>query len=402
MGTTHYFKAKDHKDRVVSGRVVAGSVEEVRNKLMSKQLVLISSSTERPATSLVLSGGVSQDALVIGTRQLAFLVGASVPIVEALHTVSNNTKDIGLKKVMRDLSGIVESGQPLSSALKRYPSIFSVIYVNLVRSGEEGGSLDVMLKQLATYIEKTHSIKKRVKAGMMYPGFVTIAATAIVIGIMMFLVPKFQDIFSDSGKELPMLTQTVIAISTLMRENFIMMTLGVIVMGIGVVIFAKHPVGARVFESIQLKLPGFGSLFIRFYIARFARTTSSLLSSGGTFTDAITLGGKASGSIFFREATDRIARMVESGYSFSNAISKETVFPGIVRNMVSVGEKTGNVDDVLNKIAEFYEEQVESTVEGLLKLIEPVLIVGIALVIGFIVISLYLPVFEMGSILSEG
>ena len=402
MGTTHYFKAKDHKDRVVSGRVTASSVEEVKNKLMSKQLVLISSSTQRPTTSVMFSGGVSQNALAVGTRQLAFLVGASVPIVEALHTVSNNTKDIGLKKVMKDLSETVESGQPLSSALKRYPLVFNVVYVNLVRSGEEGGSLDTMLKQLATYIEKTYSIKKRVRAGMMYPGFVTAAATTIVIGIMLFLVPKFQDIFSDSDRELPALTQLVISISKLMRDNFIMMGLGLVVMGIGVMIFAKSPTGERVFESIKLNLPGFGNLFIRFYVARFARTTSSLLSSGGTFTEAVQLGGKASGSIFFREATNRIARMVESGYSFSNAISKEKVFPGIVRNMISVGEKTGNVDDVLNKIAEFYEEQVEATVEGLLKLIEPVLIVGIALVIGFIVIALYLPVFEMGNVLSQG
>ena len=400
----YYFKAKDHNHRMVRGRVQASSKDEVEKKLMSRQLVLVSASSEQPATkiSMRVLGSVSTGKLVVATRQLAFLINASVPIVQALDTVSNNTSDTALKNIFANLKNAVESGTAFSVALKKYPEAFDDIYVNLVKSGEEGGSLDVMLKQLAVYIEKSHHIKQKVRSAMMYPGFIAFVACAIVTGIIVFLVPKFEEIFSDAGQQLPALTQLIVDISHALREHFVLIGLSLAGLVFGFLVFIKTESGRRIWESFTTHLPGVGNLISKTFIARFTRTLSSLLFGGGNIVESVLVAGKASGSVFITEASKNIAESVQAGFSLAKSLSKEKVFPALIKNMLVVGEQTGNVDDVLLKIAEFYEEQVDAAVEGLLKMIEPVLIVGVALVIGFILIALYLPIFDMSGAIAGG
>ena len=402
MSNIYYFQAKDHNQRIVKGRVKASSREEVEEKLISRQLVLIQANTKKQPQKSFLIGGVAKGALVVAIRQLSFLINASVPVVQALDTVSLNTSDVGLKKVLYDLARSVESGQSFSSALKQYSHIFDEVFINMVHSGEEGGSLDVMLSQLAVYIEKSHSVRKKVRGGMLYPGFITVVAGLIVVGIMVFLVPKFENIFADSGQNLPGLTQIVIDTSRYMRNNAVTFIIGLVGMIVGLAIFLRTDVGRRIKEMVLMGLPVFGDLMKKYYIARFSRTVSSLLSSGGQIVASLKIGAKSTGSIFFREAVLRVSDMVETGHTLSKCISKEKIFPGLIKNMISVGEETGNLDEVLKKIADFYEEQVDVAVESMLKLIEPILIVGIAVVISFIVIAMYLPIFQMGELLSGG
>ena len=397
------FRARDSNQRIVQGRVKAVSKEEVEKKLITRNLVLVSAVPEdetKPSVFSMSFGGVSSKKLVISTRQLSFLVNASVPIVQALETVSSNTDDLVLKKVFHSLSVSIASGQSFSAALKKFPHIFDDLYLNMVKSGEEGGSLDVVLRRLAAYIEKTESIKNRVKSAMMYPTFVMIAATLIMIGIIVFLVPKFEEIFSQAGQDLPVLTQMIVTLSHFMRDHFFLLILGIGGFIVGLIMFVKSSDGAKIFEKFLLKLPGFGPLISKNYIANYSRTLSSLLNSGVNIIEAIQIAGRSSGSILIRESSDRAAGVVSSGFNFGKAIAREKIFPDLVKNMILVGEETGNVDDVLGKIADFYEEQVDAAVEGLVKLIEPALIVGVALMIGFVLIALYLPIFQISGTLA--
>ena len=401
MSAIYYFQAKDHNQRLVKGRVKASSREEVEEKLMARQLILIQANTKKQPRAFFI-GGVSKNNLVVAVRQLSFLVNASVPVVQALDTVSSNTSDVGFKKVLHELARSVESGQSFSSALKQYSHIFDEVFINMVHSGEEGGSLDVTLSQLASYIEKSNSVKRKVRGGMLYPGFITVAAGVIVAGIMIFLVPKFESIFADFGKDLPALTQAVIDVSRFMRDNSMKIMVGLGGLIVGVLIFLKTDTGKRIKEMCLMGIPFFGDLLRKYYIARFSRTVSSLLSSGEQVVAALKIGSKSTGSIFFQEAILRVSDMVETGHTLSKCITKEKIFPGLIKNMISVGEETGNLDEILTKIAQFYEEQVDVAVENLLKLIEPILILGIAVIISFIVIAMYLPIFQMGELLSGG
>ena len=398
------FKARDVNQRVIRGRIKAATKEDVEQRLMARQLTLISASEDSGSSNLLEMsfGGVKSKNLVVATRQLAFLVNASVPIVQALEAVSVNTDDHKLKSIFKKLSVNVESGQSFSNALKSYPHIFNELYLSMVKAGEEGGTLDSVLKQLSTYIEKSENIKQKVKSALMYPCFITVAAFAILTAIIVFLVPKFEEIFSDAGQELPELTQLIISISHFIRNHYVICILGIIAVIVCVKMILKTDTGARNFERLLLNLPGFGPLFSKNYVANYSRTLSSLLSSGVMVIDGIKISGKASGSILIKEASYRMCKIIEAGHNFGKALTREKIFPGLVKNMVIVGEETGNVDAVLEKIADFYEEQVEVAVEGLLKLIEPAMILGVALVIGFILIALYLPIFEISGTMAGG
>ena len=400
------FKAKDHNQRIVRGRMKAGSQDEVEQRLHTRQFTLISSVVEekkRNKLSEITIGGASTKNLVLATRQLAFLVKASVPIVQALDVVSNNTDDVALRKIFDQVSQSISSGKSFSASLKNFPREFNELYVNMIHAGEEGGSLDVMLNQLATYTEKTENIKRRVKSAMMYPIFVASAAILIVIGMIVFLVPQFQEIFSDAGQDLPALTQLLVDVSDFVRNHYIFMVVSIITLIGSFITYIKSHSGSRVWEKIVISLPlGFGSLFLKNYIARFCRTLACLLGSGGNIVESISIAGKSSGSVLFKDASVRISDAVEKGFRFGKVLSQEKLFPGLVRNMVTSGEQTGNIDEILMKIAEFCEEQVDAAIEGIMKLIEPVMIVSVAVIIGFILVALYLPIFEMSGTLAGG
>lgn len=398
------FKAQDVNKRIVRGRITAHSQQDIKEKLISKQLILVSANVVESKKGLGFSSGgggkIKTKHLVIVTRQLSFLLNAGVPIVQALETAANNTEDVTARKIFTSISQTVESGKNFSGALKNYKNTFNTLYINMVKAGEEGGSLDVMLNQLSIYMEKTEKIKRKVKSAMMYPCFILFAATVMVLGIIYYLVPQFQAIFEKAGQELPGITQFIVNFSDLLRNHFILIFFGT---GITVMAFSfllKTPGGAKLFEQFISKVPALGGLFTKNSIARYSRTLSCLLSAGVGISDAINISGKASGSIMIGEASSRIALVIESGYSFGRAFSQEKIFPVLIKNMVAVGEETGSVDAVFAKVADFYEEQVEAAVEGVIKLIEPVLIVGVGGAIAFVLIALYLPIFKMSGTLA--
>ena len=396
----YQFKAKDSSQRVVSGRIKASSKADVEKRLMSRQLVLISAHEQDQQLFKMTFNKVKGKNLAVATRQLAFLVNASVPIVQALDTVAINTIDRNLNNIFKQVSMDVETGQSFSDALQKHPQAFNSLYINMVKSGEEGGSLDTVLKQLASYIEKSEAIKNKVKSAMIYPVFVAVASFVIITGIIVFLVPKFEEIFESAGKELPALTQFIVSLSHLLRDNAALFIVGMVFLIFGFLAFIKTKAGAKLWEQFLMGLPGFGNLLSQNYIANYSRTLSSLLSSGVLITDAIHIGGRASGSLLIEESSTRIGQRISVGHSFGKALRGESLFPSLVRNMIIVGEETGNVDDILGKIADFYEEQVANAVDGLIKVIEPLLILIVAAAIGFILVALYLPIFQISGTLA--
>lgn len=403
----YQFRAKDSNRRVVQGRVKANSKDEVEHKLMSRQLVLISASLQNTKKSNfnlleINFGGISHKKVVLATRQLAFLVKASVPIAQGLDIVGKNTDDAPLRRIFEELAQGIIAGKSFSASLSAYPNVFDELYINMVRAGEEGGSLDVMLNQLAAYIEQTENIKGRVKSAMMYPVFVGIVAILIVIGMIVYLVPKFEEIFAEADQQLPAITQMLVDVSDFMRNNSVLLILSMIGMGFAFVTFIKSDYGSRVWERVLTNIPGFGSLFVKNNVARFSRTLSCLLSAGGNIIESIKIAGKSSGSVLMKDASMRVSESVEKGFRLGKSLANEDIFPSLMRNMVISGEQTGNVDDILMKIAEFCEEQVDAAVNGIIKMIEPVMIVSVAIVIGFIIIALYLPIFKMSGALAAG
>ena len=402
----YQFRAKDSSKRVVQGRVKANSRDEVEQKLMSRQLVLISLSSQqqkKPVNLLEMNiGGISHKKVVLATRQLAFLVKASVPIAQALDIVGKNTDDAPLRRIFETLAESIIAGKSFSASLSAFPKIFDELYINMVRAGEEGGSLDLMLNQLATYIERTENIKGQVKSAMMYPIFITVVAMMIVVGMIIYLVPKFEEIFAEADQQLPAITQMLITISDFMRNHFILLIMIMVGLGVSFVTFIKSESGSRIWERFLTNVPVFGPLFVKNNVARFSRTLSCLLSAGGNIIESIQIAGKASGSVLIKDASVRVSESVEKGFKFGRSLASESVFPSLMRNMIISGEQTGNVDDILLKIAEFCEEQVEAAVNGVIKLIEPVMIVGVALIIGFIIVALYLPIFKMSGALASG
>ena len=259
-----------------------------------------------------------------------------------------------------------------------------------------------MLNQLASYIEKTESIKGRVKSSMMYPVFVGITAILIVIGMIVYLVPKFEAIFAEADQELPAITQMLVDMSDFMRNNSVFLIVAVIALSVSFVMFIKTEHGSRVWERFLTNIPGLGPLFVKNNVARFSRTLSCLLSAGSNIVESIKIAGKSSGSVLMQDASLRVSESVERGFRLGKSLASESIFPGLMRNMITSGEQTGNVDDILMKIAEFCEDQVDAAVNGIIKMIEPVMIVGVALIIGFIIVALYLPIFKMSGALAGG
>ena len=326
----YQFRAKDPNRRVVQGRVKANSKDEVERKLMSRQLLLISATvqeTKKSSSLLEISiGGISHKKVVLATRQLAFLVKASVPIAQALDIVGKNTDDPPLRNIFEELAQSIIAGKSFSASLSAYPDVFNDLYVNMVKAGEEGGSLDVMLNQLASYIEKTESIKGRVKSSMMYPVFVGVTAILIVIGMIVYLVPKFEEIFAEADQELPAVTQILVDVSDFTRNHSVLLIMAVIALIVSFVTFIKTEQGSRAWERFLTHIPGLGSLFVKNNVARFARTLSVLLSAGSNIVESIRIAGKSSGSVLMQDASVRVSESVERGFRLGKSLASESIF----------------------------------------------------------------------------
>ncbi len=350
------------------------------------------------------TGKVPSKTLTVFTRQLSTLISAGLPLLRSLRTLGKQEKDANLKKIMLGLSESVEGGTTFSEALSQHPKAFNKLYVNMVKAGELGGVLEIVLTRLAEFAEKSQRIKGKVTSAMVYPLVVLTIAVGIVTFLMLFIVPKFEAIFKDmlGGRPLPFITQMIMDLSRFIQGNFILIAV-VIIVGVFAARFSmKMPGVAAAVDNYKLKIPLFGDMLTKTSVARFSRTLGTLVSSGVPILQALNITRDTAGNLRVSKAVESIHDNVKEGESMVTPMEASGIFPPMVVSMVQVGEETGQLPDMLTKVADVFEEEVDNAVSGLTSLLEPVMIVLLALVVGTIVVALFLPLITIIQDLTGG
>ncbi len=408
-----HYTAMDGRGKEQKGRIDAENEQDAAAKL--KQMGLFPTNISQVgggargqapgAAGRKPSGGrgwgaprIKRKKLTTLTRQLATLLDAGLPLVRALRTLERQGKgDPAVRKVMGDLATSVEGGSTFSDALAAHPKSFSKLYVSMVRAGEASGALETVLSRLAEFMEKAQRISGKVKSAMIYPLVVLTVAGLITAGLMVFIVPKFAKIFGEMlpGSELPALTRFVIHVSDIMKNDALYVVIGIVVFIILLKLFRKTKIGALVLDYIKVKLPPINDLVIKATVARFCRTLGTLMQSGVAVLQALQIVRDTAGNEVVSRAIQTIHDAVKEGEGMTKPMGAANVFPGMVVSMVEVGEETGALPEMLNRIADTYEEEVDRAVEALTSMIEPAMIVFLAVIIGTIVIALFSPLIKL-------
>lgn len=340
---------------------------------------------------------VSLQDKVIFSRQFATMINAGVPIVQSLRILEEQSESKKLKVVTADVAKQVEGGATLASALAAHPDTFNQIYINMVKAGEVGGILDQVLDRLATQQEKDAEVVSKVRSAMIYPAVITTATVSAFFFLMTVIVPKLSSIFENAGAELPIYTKIMLLISHFLVSYWYIVIGGAVAGVIGFIRFQKTVNGKRIIDKLMLKAPIFGPILVKVNVARFARTFGSLMASGISVLDAIQSTKTALGSTVYQDELAIVAQKVKNGRPMSEQIRASKNFPAIVGQMLSVGEETGQMDTILLKLAEFYEKEVDTVVSGITSIIEPILIIVLGGMVGFIVISVFGPISNIGT-----
>jgi type IV pilus assembly protein PilC len=338
-------------------------------------------------------GKVKVKILTVFTRQLATLIDAGLPLLRSLNTLARQERNVVMRNTMTDIAASVESGSTFSEALAQHPSVFNKLYVNMVKAGELGGVLEIVLARLAEFQEKAEKIRGKVKSAMVYPVVVLTIAIVILSFLLVFIVPKFQKIFEQAlpGTPLPAITRFVMGASHLLIDQWYLIIGFIAAVVVGYKVFASTPAGAFVIDRVSLRLPVFGDLLSKTAISRFARTLGTLISSGVPILQALNITRETAGNLVIASAIARIHDSVKEGESVVGPMEASSVFPPMVTSMVQVGEETGQLPDMLVKVADVYEGEVDNVVTGLTSVLEPIMIVMLAVVVGTIVIALFMP-----------
>jgi type IV pilus assembly protein PilC len=398
------FQAKTDDGRVVKGELEAANEAEARIRMRAQRLTPLRIDAKKVAgkgfdiTKMMPAGdGVSLKDLQVFTRQFAVLVGAGVPIVQSLEAMSRGARSAGMTKVLTGVCQDVERGRRLAESLAARPAVFDRLYVNLVRAGEEGGVLETVLNRLAEYIETSVKLRAKVKGALFYP-LAIVAVAIIVIGfIMVFVVPKMSAMFAQSGQELPALTMLVVNTSTFFQHYWYIIIATMIAVPLSVKMYYGTDDGRKILDAVFIEVPVFGDLIKKNAIARFSRTLSTLLSSGVRIIDALEISSATAGNWMIEKALIETKEAVSRGKTLAEPLAKIPYFPNMVTQMISIGEQTGNIDQMLGKVADFYEDEVVNATDAMTSLLEPILMVVLGGIIAVIVIAMYLPIFNMAN-----
>jgi len=391
------------------GKVIEGTIEveaesAVAAALRQKRLEVVSVA---PAgglggffSSVGKKGGkVTTKDVVVFSRQFSTMVNAGLPILQGLTIVAEQAENPDFRVVMTRVRDDISNGVPLSEAMAKYPKVFTTLYVNMVKAGEQGGILDVIFERLSEYMEKAEGVSRKVKSAMMYPIVVMSVAVLVVIFLMVKVVPTFRDVFASFGAKLPAPTQFLIDVSAFLSSwKAGLLVIFLVVFWVAVTLYRKTKTGAYNWDMMILKLPVFGILARKAAVAKFARTLGTLIKSGVPIMDALETVAKTSGNLVLEKAVLNARDSVREGKTLTQPLKESKVFPPMVTQMINVGEETGALDAMLSKIADFYEDEVDAAVEGLTSIIEPILIVFLGVTIGFIVVAMFMPMFSIGNV----
>ncbi|RJQ50502.1 MAG: type II secretion system F family protein [Nitrospiraceae bacterium] len=396
MATVFKWTGKSPQGGTLKGELTAGSKAEVQTYLRRQRIVPTNISPKAQPLLGSFRGGVKPKDIVIFTRQFATMIGAGLPLVQALEILSKQTENPAFAKMVEEIKNDVEGGSTFADALKKFPRVFSDLYTNMVAAGEAGGILDTILIRLATYIEKAQQLIRKVKGAMVYPAVVIAVAILVIVIIMVFVVPTFSKMFAQLGGTLPMPTQIIINLSEFLGgAGGIIILAGVIAFIVFVAQFRRTETGKLTTDRILLRLPVVGVLFRKVAVAKFTRTLGTLVSSGVPILDGLNITAKTAGNKVIERAVMGVRQGVSEGKTIAEPLTQSKVFPPMVTQMIAVGESTGALDNMLGKIADFYDEEVDQAVSTLTSMIEPMLMIFLGGTVGFIVVAMYLPIFKL-------
>ncbi|MBK8465309.1 MAG: type II secretion system F family protein [Chloracidobacterium sp.] len=406
---TYAFKGRNRLNELVSGEREAATQDELRALLRREQIVMTQASEKGNEISIPKIGRrkkVKAKELAVFTRQFSVMIDAGLPLVQCIDILGEQQQNAFFKDVLRQVRQSVEEGTTLHAALQQHPKVFDGLYTHMVEAGETGGVLDLILQRLATLIEKVVKLKRSIVSASIYPAAVILVAIGAIAIIMIVVIPQFQQIFLGllgPGEVLPLPTRIVMAISSFLAGwGGLAMLVTLIASGVGISFYYKTPKGRWQIDTLMLKMPIIGSILRKVAVARFARILSTLLSSGVPILQSLDITSKTAGNVVIEDAILKVRSGVERGENFVDPLRATNVFPHMVSQMIGVGEQTGAMDAMLAKIADFYEEEVDTAIADLLGLMEPVLIAFLGVTIGSIVISMYLPLFTLIGKLSGG
>jgi type IV pilus assembly protein PilC len=398
------YRGVNRAGTTVTGERTATSKAELQNLLRREQINVSKLSEKGKEFAFpTFGGGVKSKELAIFTRQFSVMIDAGLPLVQCLEILAGQQENKTFQKILTGVRGSVEGGATLSSSMKQYEKVFDPLYYNMVEAGETGGILDTILQRLSSYIEKNVKLKRAVKSAMIYPISVMSIAAGVIALLLWKVVPIFVTLFAGLGADLPLPTRIVIGLSKFVGSIYGLLILIFVVGGaIGLKLWYGTPQGRLAIDATILKLPVLGMLMRKIAVARFTRTLGTLISSGVPILEGLDITARTSGNAIVERAINKTRKAVEAGRSLVDPLKETEVFPGMVTQMIAVGEQTGAMDAMLQKIADFYEEEVDAAVKDLLTALEPVMIVFLGLVVGGIVISMYLPLFSLIGKLATG
>lgn len=389
------YKGKTLAGAAVQGELKAKSKDDLERVLRQNRILVSTITKKAPDIQIKIGTGIKRVDVSRFTRQFATMIGAGLPMVQCLDILAIQSENKEMAKIIGQVKEGVQGGATLSEALARHPKVFDPLYTNMVEAGELGGALDAILVRLAVYREKNDQLIRKVKGAMIYPSVVALVAAAVTVGMLTFIVPVFAKMFGGLGADLPKPTQIVLHISNFLKANFLYLFLGTLGF-MGVFLWWKRtPSGALTFDKGLLATPVIGTLVRKSSVARFTRTLSTLLASGVSILEALDITAKTAGNLVIANAINRSVMAIAEGDTITGPLKESGVFPPMVTQMISVGEKTGGLDEMLNKIADFYDEEVDEAVQALTSVIEPIVIVVMGVVIGGILIAMYLPMFDI-------
>lgn len=395
------YSGKTASGEMRKGELQAANLAQATAALRRQQILPSSISKKKEGMSLSniklpgLGEKIKTKDLVIFSRQFATMIDAGLPLVQCLDILASQQEKAEFKKVLIDVKSSVEGGSTFADALKKHPKVFDDLYVNLIAAGEVGGILDTILNRLSGFLEKAEKLKGKIKGAMTYPMAVIIISCLVVTGLLLWVVPIFEDMFSSFGQSLPAPTKIVVNMSEFLQHYWYTILGALAAAFVGIKYVNKTPKGRRVIDQLLLKTPVVGDLIRKTAVARFTRTLGTMLSSGVPILEGLEIVSKTAGNVIIEEAVMKARMSLSQGKTLAEPLLETKVFPGMVTQMIAVGESTGALDNMLTKIADFYEEEVDQAVDALTSLIEPMLMAFLGVVVGGLVIALYLPIFQI-------
>ena len=396
---TFIYKGRTRLKGAVAGELVAENREEITKML--RQQGILATSVQRKVLQINLPFGskVRPADLAIFTRQFATMINAGLPIMQCLEILREQVTKDHFRKVIGQVSDSVKGGKTLAEALAQHPKVFSTLYIHMVEAGELGGMLDNILERLAVYLEKANALKRKIRGAMVYPILISLVAIGGTIFMLTTIVPTFAKLFQEFGGTLPLPTRVVLVVSAILQHNFLYMVGLLIALSQGVRYARRTETGRYKIDKMLLRLPIFGNLLTKSAISRFSRTLGTLLSSGVAILDSLDITSKTAGNSVVKEAVNKARSRIAEGQTISDPLKASGVFPPMVTQMVAIGERTGQLDNMLKKIADFYDEQIDAAVAALTSVLEPIIVIFMGFVVGGILIAMYLPMFDLISVI---